>query len=718
MSVNHAAQMPQSLPSFAQAFSNSSLSNITSTSNALPPIQSHSYERARPTHSPPSRHLSRKGSVEQVHNSRKRSREDAPQSTRGLGVLDSHNDIDDIHQSPKAVRIKEEDRDDPVQGPPRSPPQSNEISQDSSLGLGAQPSLKKRRVTVSGAPHALGTSARPSVDQGASATMSPTVTGFPVAEDPVVREQMRPMLTVKQQQKALIEQRRGSAAGVISPAGPSPTAPGSVPSRSPPEDHLSLSKLANLSRIGRHSPSAISGVNVNRCAGNMIASGSQATASSVRPLTPSPMVVPSQQLSTLSSSQTTTELSSKGQQNALAHSLPPPPISFARRRAAQSGGRKKKPADILISPRGAGPSDPLAPVIQSAPPVADPGRFPMAIPRLPLVLSGAQSTRRVASNVPPTPTRFSIQNTAGPSISSTARTAHSPPNASVPIASSLVPPTPSVLHHPGFTGDKSAFLAPFEAFYHVLNDSRQLKTWLSDQLQQSNALAQSLKQQEEKVAEIVEDLVGKRTQVMREEITMLRQRMESLEEALLAVRAEASARGQNAGGYGYPQGPKFPQNGIPPGPEPPSTYRFPAPEQRRPDIVKQVASPGKPQDKEHQQSPPASVEAPRQLSVSATAGHSELVRQHSGDSAQPQGSHSSFSSHSIRGAPGSAKSTLSLRPQPTSERSANIRQPDQRSTSRLYHPSSYGNSNSAIAEGHSSSRGGDNHKNFVSSEEC
>ncbi|KAF8840760.1 hypothetical protein BDN67DRAFT_601124 [Paxillus ammoniavirescens] len=719
MSVNHAAQMPQSLPSFAQAFSNSSLSNITSTSNALPPIQSQSYERARPTHSPPSRHLSRKGSVEQVHNSRKRSREDASQSTRGLGALDSHNDVDDSHQSPKAVRIKEEDRDDLVQCPPRSPPQSNEIPQDSTPGPGAQPSLKKRRVTVSGTPHAPGTSVRPSVDQGASATMSPTVAGFPVTEDPTVREQIRPMLAVKQQQKALIEQRRGSAASVISPAGPSPMVPGSVPSRSPPEDHLSASKLANLPRIGRHSPSAISGVNVNRCAGNTIAPGSQTTASSVRPLTPSPMIVPSQQLSTLSS-QATAELASKGQQNALAHSLPPPPISFARRRAAQSGGRKKKPADILISPRGAGPSDPLAPVIQSAPPVADPGRFPMAIPRLPLVLSGAQSTRRVASNVPPTPTRFSIQNTAGPSISSTARTAHSPPTASVPIANSLVPPTPSALHHPGYTGDKSAFLAPFETFYHALNDSKQLKDWLSDQLQQSNALTQSLKQQEEKMADIVEDLVEKRTRVMQEEIIMLRQRMESLEEALLAVRAEASARGQNAGGYGYPQGPKFPQNGIPPGPEPPSTYRFPAPEQRRSDIVKKVASPGKPQDKdkEHQQSPPAPVEAPRQLSVSATAGHSELVRQHPGDSAQPQSSHSSFSSHNIRGAPSSAKGALSLRSQPISERSASIRQADQRSASRLYHPSSYGNSNSAIAEGHSSSRGGDSHKNFASSEEC
>ncbi|KAF9220979.1 hypothetical protein BS17DRAFT_810376 [Gyrodon lividus] len=716
MSVNHAAHMPQSLPSFAQAFSSSSLSNITSTSNALPPIQSHSYERARPTHSPPSRHPSRNTSVDQTQNSKKRSREDVPQSqsARGLAPLDGHNDVDDSRQSPKAVRIKEEDRDD-LQGPPQSPPQSNEISQDSSPAPGAQPSLKKRRVTVSGTPHALSTSIRSSVDQGASAPISPVITSFPIAEDPT--SLVRPMLVVKQQQKALIEQRRGSAAGVVSSAGPSPLASGSVLSRSPPEDHLSASKLANLPRIGRRSPSAMSAV--NRCAGNVVASSSQATASSVQSLSPPPMIVPSQQQPTLSSSQTTGEPSSKVQTSALVHSLPPPPISFARRRAAQSGGRKKKPADILISPRGAGPSDPLAPVIQSAPPVADPGRFPMVIPRLPLVLSSAQSTRRVAGNVPPTPTRFNMQNTPGPSISSTARTAHSPPNASVPIANSLVPPTPSVLHHPGYTGDKSAFLAPFEVFYHALNDSKQLKDWLADQLQKSNALVQSLKQQQEKMDEIVENLVEKRTHVMREEITMLRQRMESLEETLLAVRAEASARGQNAGGYGYSQGSKFPQNGIPPGPEPPSTYRFPAPEQRRPEVIKRVSSPGKAQDKEHKQSPPSPVEAPRRLSVSAIANRSELTKQHSSDSVQSQSSHSPFGlagSHN-RG-PGSAKGTPSLRPQPVPERSSGVRQADLRPAPRLYHPGSYGNSSSAIAEGHSSSRGADSHKNSAGSEEC
>ncbi|KIJ64471.1 hypothetical protein HYDPIDRAFT_89929 [Hydnomerulius pinastri MD-312] len=706
MSVNHAAHMPQSLPSFAQAFSTSSLSNISSNNNALPPIQSQSYERTRHTHSPPSQDPSRHTSVEQTRNSRKRSREDAPHLARGDSASDGR-------QSPKAVRIKEEEDRDVLQGPPQSPPPSNEISQDPSPAPTAHPSSKKRRVTVSGTPHALNTSIRSSVDPSASTPISPVVIGLPIGDDPAAREQVRSMLAVKQQQKALIEQRRGSAAGIVSSAGQSPMVSGNVISRSPPEDHLAASKLAGLPQIRRRSPNAISGV--SRCAGNAVASGSQATTSSNRPLSPPPMIVPSQQPLTLTSSQV----------SAVAHSLPPPPISFARRRAAQSGGRKKKPADILISPRGIGPSDPLAPVIQSAPPVADPGRFPMAIPRLPLVLGGAQSTRRVAGNVPPTPTRFSLQNTAGPSISSTARTgasAHSPPNASVPIASSLVPPTPSVLHHPGYTGDKSAFLAPFEVFYDALNDSKQLKNWLADQLQKSNALMQSLKQQQEKMDEIVEDLVEKRTRVMREEITILRQRMESLEEAVRATRAEASARGQNAGGFGYAQGAKFQQNGIPPGPEPPSTYRFPAPEQRRPEFIRRVSSPGGTRDSDHQHSPPPPVEASRRVSVSATAGRSEPPRLHPGDSLQSQGSHSSFGpvgSHN-RGAPvpsSSAKGTPPLRPQPVPERSSGARQADQRTAPRLYYPGSFGNSSPANIEGRSSSKSGDSHKNSAGVEE-
>ena len=565
---------------------------------------------------------------------------------------------DATHQSPMTVRIKEEDRDDP-----QSPPLSKDLSRGSSATPGVQPLSKKRRVTVSGAPHG------PTAEQTTPIPISPVVSTFPLPDDAAPRDQPRPILA-KQQQKPLVDQRRGS----ISSTAQSPMVSGSILSRSPPGDQLTTSKLA---RIGRVSPSV-----VNRCAGNAVASGSQATAAS-----PPPIIA--QQPPSL----TSVDPSSKQQLPAAAHSLPPPPISFARRRAAQSGGRKKKPADILISPRGAGPSDPLAPVIQSAPPVADPGRFPMAIPRLPLALNNAQTTRRVAGNVPPTPTRFSLQGTTAPSISTTARTVPSPPNLSVPIANTLVPPTPHALHHPGYTGDKSAFLAPFEVFYDALNDSKQLKSWLSDQLQKSNALMLSLKQQQDKMDEVVEDLVEKRTRAMREEITMLRQRMESLEEALLAVRAESSTREQDPPGYGYPQSTKVHQNGVPTGADPSSSYSFPAPEQRRPETIIRVSSPGREREHQPSSSPPA-----RRLSVSVTSARPESA----------QALHGSFTlgGHCRRpsGSQGTVKCTPSARP--VGERSSTGRPTDLRAGSRLYYPGTYGNGNALVVEGQTTSRDG------------
>jgi hypothetical protein len=586
-----AMSVPQSLPSFAQAFSSSSLSETAPISNALPPIQSRSPTKKRSRDAPP----------------RQASDAHTPDATR---------------QSPLAVRIKEED------SPPQSPPH-NASSRDSSATPAVQPLSKKRRVTVSHGPDTSSATPIP---------ISPVVSTFSLADDAVVR------------QKTLADQRRASMST------------GQPTSRSPPSDQLTT---PNLARIRRVSPTTISGA--NRCAGNAVASGSQAT--SARPLTPPP-IVPQQPPALTSLDPTPKPL-----QPAATHSLPPPPISFARRRAAQPGGRKRKPADILISPRGAGPSDPLAPVIQSAPPVADPGRFPMAIPRLPLVLNNAPATRRVAGNVPPTPTRFSLQGTTAPL---TARTIQSSPNLSVPIANTLVPPTPHALHHPGYTGDRSAFLAPFEVFYDALNDSKQLKTWLSDQLQKSNALMVSLKQQQEKMDEIVEDLVEKRTRVMREEITMLRQRMESLEEAVLAVRAEPSSR-QDLG-YGYPH--KLHQNGT-------ESYRFP---ERKPDTIIRVTSPGREQEHQPSSSPP--VEIVRRLSVSTTTARPE----------PPQALHGCFTlggGHS-RGPSGSAKVTPPMRPQGMTARAT-----DSRPASRLYYPGSYTNNNPPLVDGQTTSRVGD-----------
>ncbi|KAF7346200.1 hypothetical protein MSAN_01846900 [Mycena sanguinolenta] len=472
-----------SLPSFAQTFSNEPpLGSISSGSNSLPPIQSRSppslSRRAKsPQHVPRSRH----NSEEDRMAGRKRSRTEIASTARDDEASDSERD------SPRLIRIKEEQEQDMVDDSPLpqildqsgAPPPSS-----------IQPSAaKKRRVTVSGTgPLALNTDVRSQADQ-----LSPVVSvGFNL-DNPSAIEQVRSMITVKQKQKALIEQRRGSVVG--SPSIPAP------PSLCTPHGGTRGSCQAR----------------------NGAANGAQGQ----RPPSPPPLAVQVQPVA--------------GQ-----NSLPPPPISFARRRAEQLGG-KRKPADIIISPREAHTQEQFQPAIQSAPPIPQAGgqgsfysgRFPMTLPRLPSVMGGGDTARRVAGHVPPTPTRLSMQRNnsaaAVPSLAqaaSGAAGARSPPAASVAIASTLVPPTPMSLHHPGYSGDKSAFLAPFEVFYDALNDSKQLKNWLGEQLQRSNTLIQNLTQQQEKLNETVEAMVERKLAPMRAEITGLYRRVDELEDAL------------------------------------------------------------------------------------------------------------------------------------------------------------------------------------------
>lgn len=648
MSVNHA---PQSLPSFAQAFSSSSLSSIPNSNNALPPIQPRTHHTISPSRQP---------SIEQLRNSRKRSRED-------VAIRRGSTD-DSGRQSPRVVRIKEEDdpADDSLIDSP-SPPQ---ITSPTAI----PPSPKKRRVTVSG-------TTLPPSDASSSSELShsnpitPVVITIPTGDDVHLRS------TLKQQ---LLEQRRPSFAV---PPGPSPMLSATVnngtssssATYSPPEGSLAASKLS-LPRLGRRSPNT-----VTRSGGNTLPSGNRATVQS-QPLTPPPMIVPSQQPLSLTANQP--EVPPKSPPS---NSLPPPPISFARRRAAQSGGRKRKPADIVISPRGTHSSDSLAPVIQSAPPVPEFGRFPMALPRLPTALSGNQTTRRVATNVPPTPTRFGLQHTIGPSVSAPkTATTRSPP--AIPIASSLVPPTPRALQHPGYSGDKSAFIAPFEVFYDALNDSKQMKNWLSEQLQKSNTLLQSL----QKVDAVVEDLVEKRTRSMQEEMQGMRQRMDSLEEALRAVRAD-SARNQSTGGggIGHPQS-KFQQNGMTSScSEPSSSYRFPttSTEQRR-----RVSPPSWGTDKDRDRGTSRSPDIDRDRRMSAPVARLEAPRLEQGQSqSQSQTPYSPFVATSSRGGPvvpaSNPKCTPPLRSQAASgpERSNTLRQAQAdgaRPPGRMYYPSS------------------------------
>ncbi|KAG1745818.1 uncharacterized protein EDB91DRAFT_1199333 [Suillus paluster] len=682
MSLNHPPVIQQSLPSFAQAFSNSSLSSITPSNNALPPIQPSLHQTISPPLS------SRQPSLEQLRNSRKRSREEVQLTTRCESTSDSGHNDNDSRQSPRVLRIKEEDdRDDSLISSPSPPPQ-NQILNESGITINP-PSPKKRRVTVSGITHSLNSSTLPfSSDTSHSTPITPVVITIPTGED----VQSRSLQTLKQQPKSLAEQRRGSFAG---PPGPSTMlsaaingTPSSSATYSPPEGPLPAPKLTGQPRLGRRSPNTVA-----RSGGTTLASGSRATLP--HPPTPPPMIVPSQQPPALTANPPPAEAPSNPQRSPPSNSLPPPPISFARRRAAQSGNRKRKPADIVISPRGANSCESLAPVIQSAPPVPEFGRFPMALPRLPTALSGSQTTRRVATNVPPTPTRFGLQHTAGPSVNSASRagtSTRSPP--AIPIASSLVPPTPRSLQHPGYSGDKSAFLAPFEVFYDALNDSKQMKNWLSEQLQKSNALLQSL----QKVDQVVEDLVERKTRAMQEEMQSMRQRMDSLEEALRAARAD-SARTHSMSNIGYPQGSKFPQNGMSSSSEPSSSYRFPTTDQRR-----RVSPPSWGTDKDRGAS--RSPDTDRRMSISVA--RLEPSRMMSSD--QSQVPYSPFTSTPRSGpVPASnPKGTPPLRSQAVPERTSTHRQADARQTNRMYYPGSY---NGGSGDSGATSRANDSHKN-------
>ncbi|XP_006462695.1 hypothetical protein AGABI2DRAFT_193799 [Agaricus bisporus var. bisporus H97] len=496
-----ASNLAHSLPPFAQAFSTHSLSSISTANNALPPIHARI--------APDDLRVDLRNDDDSAPHSRKRSHQDISLSPGSSERASPH--------------IKQEQ--DQCSPPPADRPDVSPPSPASSSSP-----LKKRRVTISGAPHPLDTDLRPVADQTNSTPISPVVMGLAINRDNM--EQVRSMLTVKQKQKALIEQRRGT--GLTSTSEERITAP---------------PKSAVPPRSARRSPSTRRGL---------------PQTGTTRPASPNPMLAPTHPPAPVPS-----------------QTLPFPPISFARRRADLFGG-KKKPADILISPRETQSPDSLQPAIQSAPPIPHAGQGSyqsarlgmMAIPRLPPAMSATDNVRKVASNVPPTPTRLARSRPAAaatPMISSARR---SPPASSVPIAATLVPPTPASLHHPGYSGDRNAFLAPFELFYDALNDSKQLKSWLGEQLQRSNALVQSLTSQQEKLNETIEAAVEKRVNGMRAEMVVLRRRVEDLEYALRDASPDrrpgfaGSVKGKqpirNGASFGPPESSTFPPSHEPP----------------------------------------------------------------------------------------------------------------------------------------------------------
>ncbi|KDQ62577.1 hypothetical protein JAAARDRAFT_44883 [Jaapia argillacea MUCL 33604] len=540
-------------------------------------------------------------------------------------------------RSPRMVRVKEEEERDALESPP-PPPRSGQSSQHTFQDVSGAPTpssvrpqpSKRRRVTISGISHPLNTNLPPAPSERTT-PISPVVMGFTLnRDDPAAIEQVRSMITVKQKQKALIEQRRESAAGLISTGAHNNAAPSvnvvNPSSASGDRERLAVPSISG--RTGGRSPTAAgsstSGGGAHRGSVASIAiaasnqSGTINSPRSQRPPSPSALAVPTQ--NPHSHIQDPSSFS-QGSGGANPTTLPPPPISFARRRAGQIGGMKKKPADLVINPRD--PQGSSQPMIQSAPAIPragqQPGRFPMMLPTLPSVMgTGGPSTRRVvASQVPPTPTRLGMPRTGG-SIQSHSAGGRSPPNTSVPIASTLVPPTPASLHHPGYSSEKSAFLAPFETFYEALAGSKELKNWLQAQLQKSQTLLQDMQsmqqQHHRKMEETMEAMMDKKIAPMREEIYGLRRRVEELEEILGQASGESEGPSRGVGPIvsavssssrrrgsrqslrnGLP--PSTPMSSMPPGQSaiPDMQYTFPpvTDASRRPDFVRGPSSPGR-----------------------------------------------------------------------------------------------------------------------------
>ncbi|KAL6308426.1 hypothetical protein BKA93DRAFT_822597 [Sparassis latifolia] len=600
-------QPTQSLPSFAQAFSTPSLSRISSSSNALPPIQrrlsphdSHGSPSAQDPPQPPDEPY--------VNNANNKKRLHAETSSPKSN--DEGSDSDG-RRSPRIVRIKVEADYDTFPSSSQLKTMSQTHETDSAVApspsYSKPPTSKRRRVTISGNLSPINTDVRTPSDN-VNKSISPVVMGFTIKrDDPVALEQVRSMLTVKQQQKELIEQRRGSTASIVSTGAPPAV---NVVNHLPPSDERPnpLKPIAPARTLAR-SPNFPPANTVDRRRSIAVISsappqGQGTSSSSARHPSPNTVIAPGPQLQPppphAPSGTHTFVYTTNPPASSHTHALPPPPISFARRRAGrQLGGAKSKPADIMISPR-----DPQSqPAIQSAPPVprADqgaPGRFPpMALPRLPPPLTGT-SQRQTVGRVPPTPTRLSISRSAQapghvaqPSGSILSR--RSPLSASVPIATSLVPPTPSALHRPGYSGEKSAFLAPFETFYDALADSKQLKNWLGEQLQKSQNLTASLQRQQDQLDEMVNKAVEKKALAMREEIYGLHRRVEDLELALHVARGGHSV---HSPGSTSAQG-KGTLNGASSVPVAPESYTFPPvnPLAKVPEFTRRAPSPEPPE---------------------------------------------------------------------------------------------------------------------------
>ena len=404
------------------------------------------------------------------------------------------------------------------------------------------------------------------------------------------------MINVKLQQKALIEQRRNSTAGLTSPmVTTTPTI--HIANVNGSDTRINNSRRHSMVPIHREPTLPHPSRNPSPPPSFSQSQPPSQTPTQAQPPPPPPPPPPQTQASP--------------HEICLARQ----PDSFGRRRASRLG-MKPKPADLLISPRETN-NDQIPTSIMSAP--AHNTKFSMALPSLPPAIAGQTVPRITSSVVPPTPTRLGGPRTAIPNLGPTNPANRRSPNHQVPISSNLVSQTPSSLKFN--LSEKNAFLAPFEKFYDSLADSKQLKDWLGQQLQKSNMLVNAL-QRSEKLEEMVEAMVEKRMAPMREEMYGLRRRVEGLEHALRISSSQgpgpAPVGQSNSTGYGKGKG-RGPESMVV---ETTDSYTFPpqpAPSEVRlsakPDLVTRKISPS---DSPNSQSgSPIPFHEGRRLSVSS-----------------------------------------------------------------------------------------------------
>ncbi|KAF8587570.1 hypothetical protein K439DRAFT_809634 [Ramaria rubella] len=571
---------PPSLPSFAQAFSNinhtaathsgASMLNLAKISapqgadmDTLPPI--HSVEQ----HPDPDR--------VQDKDTRKRRPE--------------HDAEHDAEHSDDPKRDKDAKRVSAVKREASMSPSPSRMELDQ---LDASPSpprrpAKKRRV------NSQGSKIQPSGDR--DSPVSPVVAAFTVpSSDQGALDQVRATISIKQKQKEMIEQRRGSAAGLLpSPpsAAPSPR-PGplvrrqsgpnanSAPSTSPQQQHSQPS--SQTTQPHHYSPPQQSLPAPNnsfssgrRRRGTLQMNGHHSLSSeSSRPPTqvqPQPSRLPAPILTPAASASTPTSHS---------FTQPPPPQSQLLRTPAiakSTTTRAAPPKPLTLAPH----SRHLEPLVHSAPVIG--GFGPVRVPELPPIPI-TPGGRRVSMGIGGSGLGLGGGSGASVAIAKSGgmRTAGfglGLGRVVVTSGASAVPPTPayaslasqqqrpggSTSHDDGGDG-KTGFLQLFENFYDSLADSRLLKGWLQEQLAKSSALLGQLEKEKERESGSggasgsgvtlaqMEDLIERRVAPMRNEVDGLRRRVGELEEMLYRekerhrVRAVGVDRDRDRDGLG------------------------------------------------------------------------------------------------------------------------------------------------------------------------